>query len=71
MDKIKNETFNDEMINERTEKLIKNLKLKPAPNESIYSQSFMDRERKIVRRLKNKSNEKILVISSKQEVKYK
>lgn len=43
----------------QTKKLIKKLKLKPMMNESVYSQSFIDRERKLMSELINRTEIKI------------
>ena len=43
----------------QTEKLIKKIKLKPSDSESVYSQSFMDRERDMIKRIKDLSEKKI------------
>lgn len=48
------------LLNEKTQKFIKKLKLKPSKNESLYSQSFIDRERSLIRRVKEKSQQKIM-----------
>ena len=46
------------------QQLIKKLELKPNFNESVYSQSFIDRERDIIKRIKETSRSKILFNSS-------
>ena len=43
----------------KTQKLIKKLKLKPGRDESKYSQSFIERERKMVDLLLKKCDRKI------------
>jgi len=46
-------------LKQKTNNLIKRLNLKPATNESLYSQSFIERERNVVKRIKELSVQKI------------
>ena len=48
-----------EIIKDKTKKLIAKIKLKPLKAESLYSQSFIDRERDIASRIRTLSEEKI------------
>ena len=48
---VQNSLMKQEELKQKTEKLIKKLKLKPERNESQYSQSFIDRERSVIRRI--------------------
>ena len=41
-----------ETLKLKTLKLIKKLKLKPEQNESVYSQSFIARERDVIKRIR-------------------
>jgi hypothetical protein len=50
----------------KTTKLIKKLKLKPTANESQYSQSFIERERDMVKRINKASEYRINEQSDKQ-----
>ena len=43
----------------KTQNLIKKLKLVPKFNESIYSQSFIERERQMIRDLTDNTEKKI------------
>ena len=56
---VQNSLMKQEELKQKTEKLIKKLKLKPERNESQYSQSFIDRERSVIRRIQQISQEKI------------
>ena len=51
----------EEKLKEQTKQLIHKLKLKPKLHESVYSQSFISRERNIVRRLKEHTKTKITI----------
>ena len=40
-----------DLLKMKTTKLVKKLKLKPTSNESQYSQSFIERERDMIKRI--------------------
>ena len=48
-----------ETLKSKTAKLIKQVRLQPLPNESAYSQSFINRERALVKRITDASNLKL------------
>jgi len=50
---------NNADLQKKTKQLVKKLKLKPKHNESQYSQSFIERERSVMHRLLNKTDQHI------------
>ena len=61
----------EEDLEKKTSNLIKKLRLKPRQNESLYSQTFMDRERNVIKEMreytKNKISSKASELYNKRE----